>query len=202
MKRSAVQHDESKDSTLSRRDALKIAVGVGAATMIPLVPADVAEAAQRAVAARKAGGALKFFTPAQHRTVDVLSEIIIPADDRSPGAKAAKVADYIDFVLSESPAAAKQAWTEGLTALDDASTAQFGKPFAAATPEQQVALLTDASKNEFNATTPLERFFSEVKGRTIHGYYTSEIGIHQELKYKGNQFLPEFVGCDHPEHMS
>ena len=33
------------------------------------------------------------------------------------------------------------------------------------------------------------------KQATIRGYYTSEIGIHQELRYKGNQFLPEFVGC-------
>lgn len=192
--------DDTPDLTVSRRDALKIAVGVGAAAMIPLVPADVAEAAQKAVAARKGG--LKFFTAAQHKTVDALTELIIPADDRSPGAKAAKVADYIDFILSESAPEAKQAWTEGLAALDEASARQFGKPFAAATADQQVALLTEAAKNEFNATTPLEKFFLEAKGRTIHGYYTSEIGIHQELKYKGNQFLPEFVGCDHPEHMS
>jgi hypothetical protein len=69
-------------------------------------------------------------------------------------------------------------------------------------PEQQTAILTEASRNEFNPTTPLEKFFREAKGRTIFGYYTSKIGIHEELKYKGNQFLPEFVGCDHPEHMS
>ena len=37
-------------------------------------------------------------------------------------------------------------------------------------------------------------FFREAKSRTITGYYTSKIGIHQELGYKGNQFLPEFVG--------
>ena len=33
------------------------------------------------------------------------------------------------------------------------------------------------------------------KRAAIHGYYTSEIGIHKELRYKGNQMLPEFVGC-------
>ena len=33
------------------------------------------------------------------------------------------------------------------------------------------------------------------KQATIHGYYTSKIGIHDELRYKGNQFLREFVGC-------
>ena len=43
--------------------------------------------------------------------------------------------------------------------------------------------------------TPLEAFFVTAKQATIHGYYTSEIGIHQELQYKGNKMLPEFVGC-------
>ena len=33
------------------------------------------------------------------------------------------------------------------------------------------------------------------KQATVHGYYTSEIGIHQELRYKGNKVLLEFVGC-------
>ena len=198
-----MHHDDTYDTDLTRRDALKTLVaGIGAATVIPLIPADVAEAAQKAIAKRKAAAAPKFFTPAQHRTVDMLSELIIPADDRSPGAKAAQVADYIDFALSESPDRARALWTEGLAALDAASTAQTGKPFADATPEQQTAILTEAAKNEFNPTTPLERFFREAKGRTIFGYYTSKIGIHEELKYKGNQFLPEFVGCDHPEHMS
>jgi gluconate 2-dehydrogenase gamma chain len=199
-----VHHDDTYYTDLTRRDALKTLVaGIGAATVIPLVPADVAEAAQKAIAKRKAAAAApKFFTAAQHRTVDILSELIIPADDRSPGAKAAQVADYIDFALSESPEQARAVWTEGLAALDAASMAQTGRPFADAMPDQQTAILTEAAKNEFNPTTPLEKFFREAKGRTIFGYYTSKIGIHEELKYKGNQFLPEFVGCDHPEHMS
>ena len=195
-------HDGKPDSDLTRRDALKLAAGLGAATLIPLVPAEAAQAARRAVAARGAGAPLKFFSAGQHHTVDLLTELIIPADDRSPGARAAKVADYIDFVLSESLDEAKNAWTDGLAALDEASAAQFGKAFAQATSEQQTALLTEAAKNEFAPTTPLEKFFREAKSRTIFGYYTTDIGIHQELKYKGNQFLQEFVGCDHPEHMS
>jgi hypothetical protein len=42
---------------------------------------------------------------------------------------------------------------------------------------------------------PLEAFFADLKQATIHGYYTSEIGIHQDLRYKGNQLLADFVGC-------
>ena len=44
--------------------------------------------------------------------------------------------------------------------------------------------------------TPLEAFFCNTKQATIHGYYTSEIGIHKDLRYKGNQILAEFVGCE------
>ena len=33
------------------------------------------------------------------------------------------------------------------------------------------------------------------RATTIQGFYTSEIGIHKELRYKGNQMLTEFVGC-------
>jgi hypothetical protein len=108
-------HERRPDLDLSRRDALKIALGVGAAAMIPLVPAEVAEAAQRAVAGGKPV-ILKFFTVAQHRTVDALTEVIIPADERSPGARAAKVADHLDFVLNESSADARQAWKDGIAA--------------------------------------------------------------------------------------
>lgn len=194
-------HERPLDPDLSRRDALRIAVGVGAAVMIPLVPAEIAKAAQRAVASGQPA-ALRFFTAAQHTTVDALTEVIIPADDRSPGARAARVADYLDFILNEAPAEAQQAWRDGLAALDAASTSQYGQPFAGLTADQQVAVVTEASRNEERPTTPLEKFFGEAKGRTIHGYYTSEIGIHQELRYKGNQFVAEFVGCDHPEHLA
>jgi hypothetical protein len=35
---------------------------------------------------------------------------------------------------------------------------------------------------------------------TIDGYYTSEIGIHKDLQYKGNSYTKDFVGCTHDEH--
>jgi hypothetical protein len=129
-----------------------------------------------------------------------MSERIIPADDSSPGAKAVQVNEYIDFVVSESPEATKQIWREGLAAIDRMSREKFGKGFADASVEQQVELLTAISKNERSPQTVEERFFRTIKNATIDGYYTSEIGIKKELKYKGNSFLKEFPGCTHPEH--
>jgi hypothetical protein len=43
-------------------------------------------------------------------------------------------------------------------------------------------------------------FFLAIKAMTINGYYTSEIGLRQELGDDGVLFMPQFVGCTHPEH--
>jgi len=178
----------------TRRDMLKgLGVGAGVAATMPFLSEDSALALEQV---RKTQGApaLKFFTRAQYATVDALSERLIPADDHSPGAHEARVADFIDLLVFESPVDIKTTWNEGLVLFEKASREKTGQPFAHATPEQQVALLTEMSRNEKDPKTPLELFFREAKNRTIQGYYTSKIGIHQELQYKGNQFLQEFVG--------
>jgi hypothetical protein len=48
--------------------------------------------------------------------------------------------------------------------------------------------------NEKEPKTEEEKFFRELKSTTIHGYYTSEIGIHQEMEYKGNVLQQEYAG--------
>jgi hypothetical protein len=185
---------------VSRRTALRtLGATAGAFAAWPYLSNEGAEAfaaLQKAQAAPK----LVFLTAAQYATVDAVAETIIPADDHSPGARAARVADYIDLLLSESDAPTKETWTSGLVALDQASSERFKAPFAKATGAQQVELLTTLSQRELSPQTPLEKFFKVTKDATIRGYYTSEIGIHKELQYQGNKFLPEFVGCTHPEH--
>jgi gluconate 2-dehydrogenase gamma chain len=143
---------------------------------------------------------LRFFTEEENRAVTEMSERIIPGDDSSPGAKAARVNEYIDLIVSESPDVTKQNWREGLAAINKMSRDRYGVAFADASAAQQVELLTEISKNEKSPATVEERFFRTVKYATVDGYYTSEIGIKQELRYKGNTYLKEFTGCTHPEH--
>jgi hypothetical protein len=143
---------------------------------------------------------LKFFTAEENRAVIELSERIIPADDHSQGAKAARVSEYIDSVINISNEETKKLWRDGLAAVNKMSRDKYGKDVADTTEAQQVELLTALSKNEFKPQTIEERFFKEIKSRTVDGYYTSKIGIHDELKYRGNTYLKEFTGCTHPEH--
>ena len=185
---------------VSRRTVVKaLGATIGAVAVWPYLSDSAAEAFAE-IQATKAPPKLQFLTKAQYTTVDVLVETIIPADAHSPGARAARVADYIDLLLAESDDETRENWTTGLAALDEESTRRFKVPFAKATHAQAVTLLTEISRNEFAAETPLEKFFGTTKEAAIRGYYTSEIGIQKELAYKGNQYLGEFVGCTHPEH--
>ena len=180
----------SDDPNLTRREIIKLGAGAS-------IAAAITTQVGTAVANTGQGKNLLFFTKEEFALVDELTELIIPADDHSPGARAAMVADYIDFSLSESvDEPPRIMWRNGLKLIDQISQEMHGKPFLSATPEQRIALLTRISKNEGKPVAPEEQFFRELKSRTAHAYYTSKIGIHNEMEYKGNVSLKEFAGYD------
>jgi len=195
-------------NNVSRRDALKGIAGIGAA--LPVLNTNLlandhdhgkhGQAAKTQVS--KAPYKAKFFNAGQMALIATISELIIPTDDHSPGAIAAEVPQFIDLMISESSAETKKTWADGLAAMDKLSQDKNSTAFNKATKDQQIAILTEISKNEAKPQTPEERFFRTIKNMTIDGYYTSKIGIHDELKYKGNTYLKEFKGCTHPEHQS
>jgi hypothetical protein len=52
------------------------------------------------------------------------------------------------------------------------------------------------AERESKPEKPEELFFAELKSRVVQAYYTSEIGIKQELDYRGNTYQAEFSGID------
>jgi hypothetical protein len=62
--------------------------------------------------------------------------------------------------------------------------------------------LAQLSEQEEHPETTQARFFVAAKEATIDGYYTSAIGIHEDLQYQGNSYLLDFDGCNHDEHKS
>jgi hypothetical protein len=193
--------DEPINLKQDRRQWLKTSATVLGASLLPIPAMGQVETQAAAPHAKpdqiKTGK--RFFTPAQHTMVEELSETIIPADSHSGGAKAAKVADYIEQVLRETTDDdQKQVWREGLRLIDVMSLHSSGKAFVDASPEERIAVLTILSDHDHMTDLPEVRFFRDLKGLTVRGYYTSNIGIHDELEYKGNRMLTEFVGCDDP----
>ena len=148
----------------------------------------------------------QFFKPDEFRTVEILTEMIIPTDDQ-PGAKEARVADYIDFVVYSAaefePSLQKQ-WNAGLGVLDELSRKKYGKSFSDITPSQREELLTEMSVPERDpkARHPGFPFYRLLKGMTLEAFFTSKVGLIDFLEYKGLTFLTDFPGCTHPEHQT
>lgn len=185
----------SQPSHLSRRAALKaIGAGIGTVAALPWL-SDQGMLAFVRIQETNAAPQLKVLSPTQFATLEVLVDAIIPTDDRSPGAKQARVVDYIDLLLSESDRQLTLEWFGGLAALDAEAMSRFRAPFSRLGAGQVDAILQTISRNERTPQTPLETFFVMAKQATVYAYYTSNIGIHQDLRYKGNVSIKEFVGC-------
>jgi len=192
-----------------RRQWLKTSATIVGAAVLPLPgaagalpgkeqPASATGSAPQAGPAA-AKSAAQFFTPAQHTMIEELSETVIPADSHSGGAKAAKVADFIEQTIRESVDEQQKAlWHEGLRLVELMSQHYNGKSFVDASTEEKIAMIKVLSDNEQMTELPEVQFFRELKSLTVRGYYTSKIGIHDELEYKGNRLLMEFVGCGDP----
>jgi len=129
-----------------------------------------------AIAAR-GQSAHRFFTPEEFAVLDDLTEMIIPADEKSGGARAAKVAEYIDMRLAEAfDQSTRDQWRAGLGA------------FLKLAKEERLPLLAKLAANESHPSNAAEEFFVELKHQTIGAYYTSKIGIHDDQDYKGNTY--------------
>jgi hypothetical protein len=198
---------EPTDFRHDRRAWLKVsatAIGASFLTLPAVTTAGAQDApAPAAKEPKPAEGATKstarFFTPAQHKLVDELTETIIPKDSHSGGAKDAKVVDFIDQTVGQGGDKDQQElWREGLRLIDSMSQHYTGKTFLDGSAEDRVAVLTVLSENEHMTDLTEVRFYKELKELTVLGYYTSSIGIHDEMEYKGNRYNQEFIGCDDP----
>jgi hypothetical protein len=179
---------------LSRREL--IALGAAAALTTRCGGSSAPEAPATSAAGAPTA-AETYLSSAELAMVDELSELIIPTDAHSPGAKAAGVAAYLDRSLAEAfEDSVRTTWREGLRRIDELSQRVHGKAFMAASAGERVAVLTQIARNETKPEQPEEEFFVELKSRVAWAYYTSEIGIKQELEYKGNTFQAAFAGYD------
>jgi gluconate 2-dehydrogenase gamma chain len=154
---------------IDRRTALFS--GLAAAWTVPTVAA-----AQGAVMSWTPKGV----SPDQARTLAAACERILPAT-RTPGAGAFGVPQFVDRAVATwcAPEDAER-MRAGLAKLDADSRSRFGAPFAAASAEQQDALLT-AVEAESRSRRP--HFFVMLRELATTGYFHSQQGATQVLRY-------------------
>ena len=138
-----------------------------------------------------------FFTPDELALVDELSEMIIPTDDirPAPGPRRSPPTSTPGWPRP-SRRRNRTDWRDGLRLVEQLSQESTGRPFMQSSSAERVAVLTRIAGHESKPERPEELFFVELKSRVVHAYYTSEIGIKQEMGYLGNVYLKDFVGTD------
>jgi hypothetical protein len=192
---------------MHRREALRI---LTAGSLLPALTPELFAFYRQAQPA--SGYALRTLNAHSNDTVVAMIDQIIPATD-TPGARAARVNEFIDVILTEwANDEERRNFLSGLAGVDKQSNGLFSKDFVAASPEQQMTLLRSLdesakvgrSKSSSKERPPFwepggrdnqlqDDFFTVFKNLTLHGYYTSEIGFSQELKL---QIIPgEQHGC-------
>ncbi|HEX6894564.1 MAG TPA: gluconate 2-dehydrogenase subunit 3 family protein [Bryobacteraceae bacterium] len=175
----------------SRRDLLKTIAAAATAGPLSL---EAAQHVHGIVADEKLAGAYnpKALTLHEFKTLQVLADLIIPADDRGPAAAAAGVCDFIDLLASQNPQLLA-IYTGGIAWLDHSSQRLYSKDFAASAPQQQTQLLDLIAyrKNESPILGPGIRFFDWARRMVVDAYYTSPAGI-KAIGYLGNTAVAKF----------
>src|SRR5260370_2124803 len=121
---------------MQRREALKLLLAGG---VLPTMPADLFGFFRDSHPA--SGYALRTLDPHQNELVVAMIDQIIPATD-TPGAKGARVNEFIDVILTEcANDEERRNFLSVLSDLPKPSTTLFDKDFAAASSEQQLVLL-------------------------------------------------------------
>ena len=181
-------------SELTRREALhRLALSIAAAGLVDPIAAQEAHHAVRQ-SATAAGGSYvpKALSVAEFRTLERLTDLIIPAESGKPGAVQCDVAAWIDTLLNVN-ADLKNRYTTGLAWIDQTMKARASAEFTAAPPAQQTALLDLIAfqKNRSPELNPGIDFFILLRRMTADGFYTSPIGMRDV--YLGNNPSAQFV---------
>lgn len=127
------------------------------------------------------------FTAEEIAWLDEVAETILPATE-TPGAKAAEVGAFIALMVTDTYSPDEQErFRSGMGSLEGECTGEYSTGFASATEEQRRALLErlDRVQWEQNEELPDDppHYFRAIKQLTVLGYFTSEVGYTQAMRY-------------------
>lgn len=168
---------------MKRRDALAALTALAGGTLAG------SQLILSACQADDAGMAYRFFTASEISLLEQIADTILPATADSPGAADTGIGAFMDvFVADCFEPEEQKALREGLPVLDRRCRDQFGNPFQELSSDQQQEFLValdieaEAYQRKLRGDAP-SHYFSMIKYLTILGYFTSEPGATQALRY-------------------
>lgn len=131
----------------------------------------------------------ELFREADLAFLDEVGETILPATEKSPGAKAAKIGAFMKTIVTDCYDSEEQAiFLAGIAKLKDLSLQQYQRSFLQLTAGEKTDLITALDKEAANysknkSETEPEHYFSMIKQLALWGYFTSEPGATEALRY-------------------
>jgi Gluconate 2-dehydrogenase subunit 3 len=171
---------------MQRRTALQqLAVLLGGITLTPQLMAET-------IARATTGDVPAHLLPQNLQLLAEMVDTILPDTD-TPGAKAANVHNFIALVIEECVAPKdRPVFWAGLDKADaDCKAMNGGKSFVDCTAAQRTAFFKKLEAESKGQSDP--NFWRTLKGLTLFGYFTSEIGMTQALEYDPipGQWVPD-----------
>ena len=170
---------------ITRRDAIgRVTALLGGAALVGR--AEVLSAVQDDAARSAARAGAGDFTTADITFLDEIADTILP-ETGTPGAKAARTGAFMALMVTDAYDAEEQrVFRDGMRQLDEASRRTHGASFVSVSPPQRLALLETIDREANGARTPAGtpvHYFRMMKELALLGYFTSEIGYRQAMRY-------------------
>jgi len=186
---------------LNRRDAIR---RLAATSALSALPFDTLMELGREARATTPAATFRTLSPRQSSTLRDAAEIILPRTD-TPGATDAGVAEFIDLLMTDwMDAEERDALAHAIDEIDRRADADYDSPFADCEPNQQLALMTAMDEEvaellDVDRASPADEYvedpddrpvpsapahpFYQVKRLTLLGYFTSEPGMTETLRW-------------------
>jgi hypothetical protein len=196
------EENKRQESSLGRRALLKALTAVPVAAVVPVLPAKAAEhhglpaRAPDSSPTAPAAYRRKVLNDHEWKTIRILSDMIVPADERSGSATEAGVPEFIDDWLDFKHGTILAEIRGGLTWLDMECNRVFNHDFADCSEVQQKQILDriayphKAAPQDANAVA----FFDHFRDIVVGGFFSSKMGV-KDLPYLGNTMVADWQGC-------
>ena len=119
--------------------------------------------------------------------LDEIGETIIPATTSSPGAKASKIGEFMKVIVTDCYSPEEQkTFFEGISTIQDKAKKKYNSSFAILTAQQKLETMKffdNESKKVSNEGENKVHFFTMLNQLTVWGFFSSEPGATQALRY-------------------
>lgn len=129
------------------------------------------------------------FTPAVVAMLDEVGETILPTTAKSPGAKAAKIGEFMKVIVTDCyDKADQEVFATAVPSINALASETYGKPFMDLAGDERHALLVTLDQSARDHDDGREdgdpaHYFTLVKQLTLWGFFTSEVGSTEGLRY-------------------